>query len=75
MGTCRAAESSRGTALVVEIAAITRPTSFAGATSAIHRRNVGRDTRVRPSLLAVPSRTGMSAIDPFKFAEQITYHP
>lgn len=62
MGTCRAAESGRSTALVVEIAAVTRPTSFSRATSAIHCQNVGRDTHVEPSFLAVPSKTGMSAI-------------
>ena len=53
MGTRRSTKSACAAALVVEIAAITRHSPFAGAAAAIDRRDVGRFTLARVVLLAV----------------------
>ena len=54
MGTCRAAEATCATALVVEVATIARQAALSSAATAIDRGDVGCDARARGAALAVP---------------------
>jgi hypothetical protein len=53
VGARGAAEAARAAALVVEGAAVARQLPFVGATCAVCRRYVGRETRARVARLTV----------------------
>jgi hypothetical protein len=60
MVACRAAEAAGAAALVVEVAAIARQATLAGATTAIDRGDIGCDARTRKSRLTVSRKASLA---------------